>query len=144
MPARNIAILLFEDVEVLDFCRPLEVFSVTGQSSEPKPFCVYTVAEKPGPIVTVNGLSVNPAFDFSNCPRADILIVPGGIGTRKEMHNDSLLRWITVQANQVELLISVCTGACCWEKPAFWTACRRQPITCDFAVERNCSKSQGA
>ena len=111
MPARNIAILLFEDVEVLDFCGPLEVFSVTGQTSDPRPFRVFTVAEKPGPISTVDGLSVNPAFDFSNCPRADILIVPGGIGTRKEMHNGRLLRWITEQANQAELVLSVCTGA---------------------------------
>jgi transcriptional regulator GlxA family with amidase domain len=111
MPARNIAILLFEDVEVLDFCGPLEVFSVTGQTSDPRPFRVFTVAELAGPIATVNGLSVNPAFDFSNCPRADILIVPGGIGTRKEMHNKQLLRWITEQANQAELVLSVCTGA---------------------------------
>jgi transcriptional regulator GlxA family with amidase domain len=111
MPTRNIAILLFDDVEVLDFCGPLEVFSVTGQTSDPRPFRVFTVAEKLGPIATVNGLSVNPAFDFSNCPRAEILIVPGGIGTRKEMHNDRLLRWITEQANQAELVISVCTGA---------------------------------
>jgi transcriptional regulator GlxA family with amidase domain len=111
MPVRNVAILLFEDVEVLDFCGPLEVFSVTGQTSDPRPFRVFTVAEKPGPIATVNGLSVNPAFDFSNCPRADILIVPGGIGARKEMHNDRLLRWIAEQANQAELVLSVCTGA---------------------------------
>jgi transcriptional regulator GlxA family with amidase domain len=111
MSVRNAAILLFEDVEVLDFCGPLEVFSVTGQASDPRPFRVFTVAERPGPISTVNGLSVNPVFDFSDCPRVDILIVPGGMGTRKEMHNDRLLQWIAEQAKQAELMLSVCTGA---------------------------------
>ena len=62
MPTRNVAILLFEDVEVLDFCGPLEVFSVTGQEQSPPPFHVYTVAETAAPLRTINGLSVNPTF----------------------------------------------------------------------------------
>jgi transcriptional regulator GlxA family with amidase domain len=111
MPTRNVAILLFEDVEVLDFCGPLEVFSVTGQEQSPPPFHVYTVAEIAAPIRTINGLSVNPTFELSMCPPPDILIVPGGQGTRKQIHNAALLDWISDQAKQVELLISVCTGA---------------------------------
>ena len=111
MPTRNVAILLFEDVEVLDFCGPLEVFSVTGQEQSPPPFHVYTVAETAKPIHTINGLSVNPTFEISNCPPPNILIVPGGKGARKQIHNTDLLDWISEQAKQVELLISVCTGA---------------------------------
>jgi transcriptional regulator GlxA family with amidase domain len=111
MPARNVAILLFEGVEVLDFCGPLEVFSVSGQEQSLPPFHVYTVAETAAPIRTINGLSVNPAFEFSNCPPPHILIVPGGQGTRKQIYNAVLLDWISDQAKQVELLISVCTGA---------------------------------
>ena len=110
-PTRNVAILLFEDVEVLDFCGPLEVFSVTGPEQSPPPFHVYTVAETAAPLRTINGLSVNPTFKISNCPPPNILIVPGGQGTRKQIHNTGLLDWISEQAKQVELLISVCTGA---------------------------------
>jgi transcriptional regulator GlxA family with amidase domain len=111
MPTRNVAILLFENVEVLDFCGPLEVFSVTGQERNPPPFNVYTVAEAAAPLRTINGLSVNPTFELSQCPHLEILIVPGGKGTRKQIHNSALLEWISEQAKQVELLISVCTGA---------------------------------
>ena len=57
---RNLAILIFEDVEVLDFCGPFEVFSVANRFTDPPAFNVLTVAEKAGPVVTRGGLSVNP------------------------------------------------------------------------------------
>ena len=57
---RNLAILIFEDVEVLDFCGPFEVFSVASRFTDPSAFSVFTVAEKVGPVVTRGGLSVNP------------------------------------------------------------------------------------
>ncbi len=109
---RNVAILLFDEVEVLDFCGPLEVFGVTGPRIEgEQPFSVYTVAEKVGPVLARNNLSVNPTFTIENCPQADIVLVPGGAGTRKEMHNTTLVNWVKGQAERVELLLSVCTGA---------------------------------
>ncbi|WP_198016701.1 type 1 glutamine amidotransferase family protein [Rubidibacter lacunae] len=58
--ARNVAILIFDDVEVLDFCGPYEVFGVTGRDDNPKPFQPFTVAERAGPIAARNCLSVNP------------------------------------------------------------------------------------
>jgi transcriptional regulator GlxA family with amidase domain len=107
-----VAILIFDDVEVLDFCGPFEVFGVTGlRSAGERPFNVYTVAEKAGPVLARNGLSVNPAYTIEDCPPSDLLLIPGGFGTRKEMYNETLLRWIKVQFEQVELLLSVCTGA---------------------------------
>jgi len=60
MRTRTLAILLFDDVEVLDFCGPFEVFSVANRFSNPPAFHVFTVAEQPGPILTRGGLSVNP------------------------------------------------------------------------------------
>jgi transcriptional regulator GlxA family with amidase domain len=108
---RNVAILLFDDVEVLDFAGPFEMFAVTGPSDSQRPFNVYTVAEKPGPITARNGLSINPSYTISNCPTPDILIVPGGRGTRREMHNPVLLDWIKAHAARAELTLSVCTGA---------------------------------
>jgi transcriptional regulator GlxA family with amidase domain len=109
---RNAAILIFDDVEVLDFCGPFEVFSVTGQRAQGEaPFRVYTIAEQARPVVARNGLSVNPAYTLHDCPPPDILLIPGGRGTRPLMNNTALLDWIRAQSERVELLLSVCTGA---------------------------------
>jgi transcriptional regulator GlxA family with amidase domain len=109
---RNVAILIFDDVEVLDFCGPFEVFGVTGlRNASERPFHVYTIAEKAGPILARNGLSVNPSYTLEHCPQPDLLLIPGGFGTRREMYNETLLQWIKAQYDQVELLLTVCTGA---------------------------------
>lgn len=109
---RNAAILIFDDVEVLDFCGPFEVFSVTSQRAQGEtPFRVYTIAEQARPVLARNGLSVNPAYTLHDCPPPDILLIPGGRGTRPLMNNAALLDWIRAQSERVELLLSVCTGA---------------------------------
>ncbi|MDJ0571027.1 MAG: DJ-1/PfpI family protein [Pleurocapsa sp. MO_192.B19] len=119
MKQRNVAILIFNDVEILDFCGPFEVFSITGKRDDLDPFDVYTVAEKT-PISARNNLSVNPKYTFETCPQPDILVVPGGggrradgklFGTRKEMHNETLLEWINQLYPNTEHILSVCTGA---------------------------------
>ena len=108
---RTLAILLFDDVEVLDFCGPFEVFSVANRFTPDPAFIVTTVAEKTGPIATRGGLSVNPDYRLTNLPRPDILLVPSGQGTRKEMHNPALIDWIKTTSTKTELILSVCTGA---------------------------------
>jgi transcriptional regulator GlxA family with amidase domain len=109
-PTRNLAILLFDDAEVLDFCGPFEVFSVASDQSPNSTFNVFTVAEK-SPIIARNGLSVNPEFLLGSEPKADILVVPGGQGTRREIDNVGLVEWIGRAAGDAELVLSVCTGA---------------------------------
>ena len=108
---RNTAILLFDDVEVLDFAGPFEVFSVTGRRQKLEPFNVYTVAERLGAVTARNGLSVNPAYAIADCPAPDIVVVPGGFGTRREMKNPVMLEWVAQVAKKAELTLSVCTGA---------------------------------
>ena len=120
MTLKNVAVLIFNDVEVLDFAGPFEVFSITGKRDGSNPFNVYTVAETT-PISARNALSLNPHFTLDNCPPPDILIVPGGggyhpdgtpFGTRKEIDNQPLLDWIKHCCSQsTEKLLSVCTGA---------------------------------
>jgi len=105
------AIVIFDDVEVLDFAGPFEVFSVTGRRQKLEPFDVYTVAERLAPVAARNGLSINPRYAFADCPPPDILVVPGGYGTRREMKNPVMLEWITRVAPSCELVLSVCTGA---------------------------------
>lgn len=108
---RNVAILLFDDVELLDFCGPLEVFSVAGRFLEPPGWKVFTVAESAGAVVTHDGLSVVPHHVVGECPKPNILLVPGGQGTRREMHNAALIEWIKLASRKAELVLSVCTGA---------------------------------
>ena len=108
---RNVGILLFNEVEVLDFSGPFEVFSVTGKGKGAIPFYVFTVSEKPGSVFAHNGLSINPAYNITDCPPVQILVVPGGQGTRKEMENQPLLEWIRNCSKKAELTLSVCTGS---------------------------------
>jgi transcriptional regulator GlxA family with amidase domain len=108
---RTLAILIFDDVEALDFCGPFEVFSVANEITDSPAFKVLTVAEKTGPILTCGGLSVNPHYCLADCPNPDLLLVPGGQGARKEMHNSAIIDWIKMASGKAELVLSVCTGA---------------------------------
>ena len=109
--SKNLAILIFPDVELLDFCGPFEVFSVAGRQTEPPSFNVFTVAESLQEITARNGLSVNPEFSILNCPQIELILVPGGLGTRKQIGNPALIDWIKHTSESAELVMSVCTGA---------------------------------
>ena len=111
MSERNIAVVLFDEVEVLDFAGPFEVFSVAGSLDPDNPFSVYTVAEEERVIRARGVLQVVPHYTLANCPPPDIVVVPGGYGTRRQMKNPVLLTWLQEQAGRVELLTSVCTGS---------------------------------
>ncbi|AFM25945.1 transcriptional regulator containing an amidase domain and an AraC-type DNA-binding HTH domain [Desulfomonile tiedjei DSM 6799] len=116
MTQKQVGIVLFDDVEVLDFCGPFEVLSATRlneekRREEPSPFRVLLVAEKAGPVITTGGMKVIPDYTFESCPKLDILVVPGGWGTRKEIGNSVMLDWLRARATEVEMLTSVCTGS---------------------------------
>lgn len=119
MPTRNVAILIFENVEVLDFAGPFEVFSRTRlspgtdsrRSDDSAPFRVFTVAPTAGVLRATGGLQVVPEYDFSTAPPIDLLLVPGGFGTRPLLENAAVLEWIRAVAAKAELVTSVCTGA---------------------------------
>jgi len=109
----NIGILIFNEVEVLDFTGPFEVFSIaTYPESGKKPFIVKTVAQPRSLIKARYGLSIQPDYDFSNAPDFDIIIVPGGLGAEEtEIHNEEVIKWIKERAKKVQIMASVCTGA---------------------------------
>ncbi|KMQ00624.1 MULTISPECIES: DJ-1/PfpI family protein [Bacillus] len=107
----SIGIFLFDDVEVLDFAGPFEVFSVT-EVDEEKPFTVYTVSQNGEMITARNGLKVQPDYSIEDLPPVDILIIPGGKGAREnEVKNDIIINWVRQQMKEVKLMTSVCTGA---------------------------------
>lgn len=114
---RNVGILVFDDVEVLDFSGPYEVFNVAAESGRslpapvPPPFYVYTVGVTDQPVQARGRFVVAPRYAINNCPQPDLLVVPGGYGTRPILKHDGLISWLAAQSQKVEWLLSVCTGA---------------------------------
>ena len=116
MDRKRVGIVLFKDVEVLDFCGPFEVFSATrlnedSRREEPSPYEVILVAEKNNAVVAAGGMKVLPDYVFENCPKLDILVVPGGWGVREELKNIAMRDWLRARSSEVETLTSVCTGS---------------------------------
>ncbi len=110
----TVGILIFDAVEVLDFCGPFEVFvgaSTVGDHSESHAlFEVVIIAEEDRIITCAGGLQVKPEATIDNHPPLDILVVPGG-GVSRHLSNSRLLEWIGRQDQQTRLTASVCTGA---------------------------------
>ncbi len=108
---KTILLLLFPDVEVLDFAGPFEVFSVAGEVRQPAPFRILTVAAEPDQLGAVGNLRIVPHVDLANAPQADILLIPGGKGSRRAMRDQRILDWVAKQAAGAEIVASICTGA---------------------------------
>lgn len=115
----NVGILVFDNVEVLDFAGPFEVFSRTRlvpgsasrRSDDSAPFTVFTVAKTTDEITATGGLRVRPTYGFGDCPTIDLLVVPGGFGTRGLMDDGATLDWIRRTAATSRRATSVCTGS---------------------------------
>lgn len=111
MKTRNVAIFIFNDAEVLDFAGPFEVFNVANEVLAQKAFNVYTVSETGDNVRAKNGFEVKPNFSFSNFPRPDIVIIPGGEGRKIQMNEETVLEWVKSLAPLAQHVASVCTGA---------------------------------
>lgn len=115
MPA-TVGIVVFPDVEVLDFAGPFEVFSVASRigrtvlARADPPFRVVTVANGNGPVVARHGLQVTAHHSLANAPRPDVLIIPGGI-MDQPLADPVLMQWIAARADEAHITASVCTGA---------------------------------
>jgi transcriptional regulator GlxA family with amidase domain len=115
----RVGIFIFDAVEVLDFAGPFEVFSRTRlnpgvdarRSEESAPFDVFTVARSRDPIFATGGLQVVAKHSFDDAPPIDLLVVPGGFGTRALLNDDETLDWIRRTAAKARKLTSVCTGS---------------------------------
>lgn len=118
----QVGIFLFNEVEVLDFAGPFEVFSITetqafhkneaGVALTAKAFTVHTVSADGDMITARNGLQVQPGHSFQTLPVVDLLIVPGGYGAEEiEIRKPEVLEWLREQAQNKVQIASVCTGA---------------------------------
>ena len=128
----NVGIFIFDGVEVLDFAGPFEVFSRTRlmpgadsrRSEESAPFRVFTVAKSHAPITTTGGLTVIPHHGFADAPKIDLLVVPGGWGTRPLFNDPETLDWIRRTASGARQVTSVCTGSLLLAKAGLLTGRR--------------------
>ena len=116
MDQKQVGIVIFPDVEILDFCGPYEVFATTRLNEERRweessPFQVMLVAESLEPVTASGNMRVIPDYTLTTCPPLDILLVPGGWGTRSQINNKTLIDWIARIGLKVELLAGVCTGS---------------------------------
>lgn len=107
---RSIAIVIFPVVEELDFVGPWEVFSFL-RAIEPDACDVFTVSEHGGEVRCAKGLRVLADHSFASAPPADIVLLPGGMGTRTEIENPAMLAYIRRTAERAEVMTSVCTGS---------------------------------
>ncbi|MGE5597257.1 MAG: DJ-1/PfpI family protein [Hyphomicrobiales bacterium] len=107
---RRVAFVLFPDAEELDFVGPWEVFTMLRQLV-PGSCDAFMVSEAGEAVRCAKGMRVLPDYSFANAPAADIIVVPGGQGTRTEVHNEAMVRFIAAGAATAEVTTSVCTGA---------------------------------
>jgi transcriptional regulator GlxA family with amidase domain len=105
---KTVGIVLFDKFELLDVFGPAEAYGMRDLDGA---FRLVTVAQEPGAIASAQGPKAVAEYGFGDCPALDIMLVPGGIGTRAEVNNAALLEWLRQRAEQAEIVTSVCTGA---------------------------------
>ena len=106
--AKRLGIYIFDGVEVVDFTAPLGVFAV-AQRMDPE-LDAFAVGDTAVPVQSTAGLTVTPRYALNDAPDMDAFLIPGGIGTRREMHNERLLNFVRMLPAKT-LRVSVCTGA---------------------------------
>jgi transcriptional regulator GlxA family with amidase domain len=103
-------LLVFDGAEELDFTGPWEVFTASGMLRGDGDSAVL-IAEQPGPVRCAKGMRVLPDHTLTDHPALDVLLVPGGQGTRREVSNPALIAWIRAMSATAVWTTSVCTGA---------------------------------
>jgi putative intracellular protease/amidase len=103
---RVLGAVLYENFELLDLYGPLEMFGSIGGELR-----VVTVAEKPGPVASVQGPSTVAEFGYDDCPHLDLILVPGGIGTVQQLAEPAIAAFLQDRSPSAEITMSVCTGS---------------------------------
>ena len=104
-----VGVLLFEGFELLDVFGPLEAWGIHAQTAGG--LTIVTAAQSSGALKSAQGPRAIADYTLADCPRIDVLLVPGGIGTRREVGNGALMDWLRRRAAEAEIVSSVCTGA---------------------------------
>ena len=115
----QVGIVIFDDVEVLDFAGPFEVFTVAGEilkdsadeNRQVGTIRALTIAQSDQIVKARGNLLIQPHSTFENHPPLDLLVVPGGWGTRRQAENPMMLDWLRRVTPTTTINASVCTGA---------------------------------
>jgi len=106
----NIGVLLFEDVELMDFAGPFEVFSVASRIQDTHVLNVFSIGLHPNNIKTWNRVLIQPDYTILNHPEIHFLVVPGGSGTKALVENSTFITWLESRLNQAECVMGVCSS----------------------------------
>jgi putative intracellular protease/amidase len=106
---KNLAILIFDGVQIIDYAGPYETFG-HAYSVEGPLFNIYTVAKAPDAITTAMGMSVNPKYTFLNAPQPEVLVIPGG-DVQRQLSDENVIKWVQSHAKKANITMSVCNGA---------------------------------
>ncbi len=104
--AKTLAAVLFPNFELLDLAGPLEMFGNLQQQVS-----IVTVAQVKGPVVSAQGVTLNATHDFTDCPAADFVLLPGGMGTFVEGANSEMLNFLRRLSGEAEQVMTVCSGS---------------------------------
>ena len=107
----RIGIFVFEGAEELDWAGPWEVLAFWAKVWPDDDVEVFTVAREPGPVTCAKGLRVLTDYTWEDAPKMDVLVWPGGMGTRAQLGDESIREWINRNAKDGVLMTSVCTGS---------------------------------
>src|SRR5688500_5452667 len=116
MPGFRLGIYIFKDAEMVDFAAPYGVFAV-ARRFDPE-LEVFFVADALRPVQAQAGFTILPSYSFSDLPAMDAFLIPGGFGTRQELHNRRLHDYLAA-LSETTLLASVCTGSWIYGKMGF-------------------------
>jgi transcriptional regulator GlxA family with amidase domain len=105
----RIGILIFDGAEELDFVGPWEVFTMANGITPGAHECIL-IAERDAPVTCAKGMRVLPNVTMATCPQLDVLLVPGGVGSRREATNEAFTHWVSAMAGTCTWIASVCTG----------------------------------
>lgn len=108
---KTIGIVLFDDVEELDAVGPWEVLAFWTHQWPDDGWQVFTLSTSGAEVKCAKGLRITPDHSFGSAPALDVVVHPGGQGTRPQLHDEAHLDWIRTQAGTAELMTSVCTGS---------------------------------
>lgn len=108
---RSVGIFVFDGVEPLDTVGPFEAFLCAETEDETSLFDVFLFGETRALVTATGGLTMTPRHGFGDLPSLDILLVPGGQGTRMLTKRGAITQWIKERHDKSELTLSVCTGA---------------------------------
>lgn len=103
---RTLGVVLYPNFELLDVCGPVEMFAGMRQKLK-----VVMVAPSAGPVASTQGAKLVADYSFENCPDLDLILVPGGFGTRQQLGNAKMLDWLRQRAGRAEIVMSVCSGS---------------------------------